>query len=749
MENEAKVMIEFQLLLDRLFDDEATEEEVLQIQELIQKQPELKKYYFRCVELKTGLHQMKSLDLAPCSPEQSYDDVIQALARYEKTAPAVDVAKEEPSKERIPKVVYRKDSRRVSKFAVFSAVCSAAALVFLVLLVRYAPVNQYSVDVATLVDQVHVKWSDSNAPLKAGDRLWTHQVPIGLEKGVVKIQYDDGVDVLVEGPAKFTVERSGLYLEYGRIFSRVSERGLGFIIETPTSRFVDMGTEFGVQADVNGSAELHVIKGRVQLFAGPKGKAKTGLEVMENQAVRYNANSFKISEIQVENQIFVRSIDSKANTLWRGHTQICLSDLVGGSGRQDRAIQWDGQRLVDLSQVSSVSPRSYVPVRFSPFIDGVFVPNSKGESVRLRSETAELDLDAFLHQDTNGLVTLMVLREDNDTASSFWFCSKEGASGDRAKMPSLYFPRGFNGQPATVTTADGGGADTCIIHDDLKKSDSTYGDAAYLACRYIQGLRLRIVYLRFDISQLTDLSGAVLNLCLDTGNRTRTLGVYGLSDGTADFWSEATLDYDTAPGLMPALLGHYALDERLCVRLGIFNVIDNRPSSARMAVSSDGSIQWTMPESVAQTAYAITNAGRIPDPLLPDRLVTLRLDNQPCGGPDNPSILMHANAGITFDLEAMRREYGPLASFTSLCGLSPSAEPKAGSPSASFHVLLDGKEVFSAVDMTPEDAPKAIDLDLAGQPRTLTLIATQGTDGSIDNDLCLFVRPRINLEQRP
>ena len=60
----------------------------------------------------------------------------------------------------------------------------------------------------------------------------------------VKIQYDNGVDILIEGAAAFELERSGIYLEYGRLFSRVTKLGTGFRVDTPISQFADMETEF-------------------------------------------------------------------------------------------------------------------------------------------------------------------------------------------------------------------------------------------------------------------------------------------------------------------------------------------------------------------------------------------------------------------------------------------------------------------------------------------------------------------------
>lgn len=315
---------------------------------------------------------------------EDYDQALKLLSQEENSAPTIEIPKELRPQELIHKVVYPpKEKRKVSKFQIFTFVMSTAAILLLALFVHFAPEKQYSVEVATIVDQMNIQWTDSSINLKSGDRLWTNQKPVSLGKGIIEIKYDDGVDVVVEGPARFAVERSGIYIEYGRLFSSVPESGLGFLVETPTSRFIDLGTEFGIQADVNGSTELHVIKGKVQLFAGADGKARSSHILTENNAARYNANTGKTEDVPVHTEAFVRSIDSTANIIWRGQKAFDLADIVGGgnglgTGRIQNSINpatgdmtaWDIPGSNERFGVNR-----YLPVGKSAFIDGIFVPD--------------------------------------------------------------------------------------------------------------------------------------------------------------------------------------------------------------------------------------------------------------------------------------------------------------------------------------------------------------------------------------
>ena len=313
------------------------------------------------------------------------------LAEYEKTAPQVKVPQEKPQRELIDHVVHPpREKRRLSKFGVVTIVNAAAMILFFVLL-KFAP-DKGRIEVATVVDQLDAKWSQRDNAPETSSRLWTNREPLNLQSGIVKIQYDSGVELLVEGPALFEILRSGVYMEYGRLFSRVSDTGLGFIVQTPATQFVDLGTEFGVQADVNGSAELHVIKGKVQLFAGPKEKAKSGFVVDQNKAMRYNANSFEVEEIPIQKQSFARSFDSTQKTVWRGQIKIDLADIVGGgdgygNGTLGYGIDIATGRFCHVNQLATQHKgrEGYVKAS-SRYIDGVFVFGGKDGRCQVSSE---------------------------------------------------------------------------------------------------------------------------------------------------------------------------------------------------------------------------------------------------------------------------------------------------------------------------------------------------------------------------
>lgn len=335
---------------------------------------------------------LKDSDILSSFDAEQPVDLLFEFAEYEKKAPAINIEDKASEREIIQKVVYEKQPRTLSKFTIFSVIFSVAAILLIVLFVKFIPESHNArVEVATLVDQVNAKWVQIDNPLQNGDRLLSNDIPLNLQQGIVKIQYDDGVNVCVEGPAVFEINKMGIYLEYGRLYSRVSETGLGFTVKTATSQFIDLGTEFGVHAGVDGSSELHVIKGKVQLFVGPKNKAKSSLIVTENKAVQYSARNSEIHEIPIAKQNFVRSIDSKSESVWRGQTRMNLADIVeGGDGFGDveSLVGLDpksGQYTTTVIGKNRTSNNTYNLVSDSDFIDGVFVPDGGSGAVKITS----------------------------------------------------------------------------------------------------------------------------------------------------------------------------------------------------------------------------------------------------------------------------------------------------------------------------------------------------------------------------
>lgn len=87
-----------------------------------------------------------------------------------------------------------------------------------------------------------------------------------VSSGLAEFRFGDGVRVVVEGPAELEATSKKLaHLKYGRLLAEVPQDEIGFTVQTPTAKIVDLGTEFGVVAEPSGRTAVSVFKGEVDV----------------------------------------------------------------------------------------------------------------------------------------------------------------------------------------------------------------------------------------------------------------------------------------------------------------------------------------------------------------------------------------------------------------------------------------------------------------------------------------------------
>ena len=318
------------------------------------------------------------------------DDLLSALAENEEVAPPVEIETEEPDKEKVfvSKIQTQKPTRKISKGTLFPLFAAAAVVLFMFLFVRFAP-PKMGVEVATLSGSINARWDEQADHITKGSRLVTDRSSLFLREGMAELLFDNDARILVDSPAEFRIIHDDqIELEYGRIYATVPPQAIGFTVSTPSAKIIDLGTEFGVDADSWGATELHVIKGKTMLLSGLENASKANCEVNQGQAKKVS-DVGQVQDVVVKERKFVRRADSETNFVWKGQEVLCLADIFGGgnglgTGRSNVSID-------PLTGAVKRSVRSYerdgrgrfVTVSGNRLIDGVFVPsnNEQGDVV--------------------------------------------------------------------------------------------------------------------------------------------------------------------------------------------------------------------------------------------------------------------------------------------------------------------------------------------------------------------------------
>ena len=314
------------------------------------------------------------------------EDFWTALLEEEKSAPSVEL---EPHKSELQRIVpdrsHIQASRgRVNRLAWVTAFASLAAFVFLLVYVHFSQ-RFMSEPVAVVTDVITAGRQELDSSLKPGGRLFTRRGTIRLDEGVVKITFDNGADVVIEGPSEFEViTYDEISLTSGRLYANVPHRTVGFIVSTLNAKVIDLGTGFGVYADATGSTDVHVLDGKVSLVSGTRSDVRQSQVVSVNEARRVERGSEAIRPITFKADAFVQDINSKTNFVWRGQP-LDAADLAGGgnglgTGRRDVCIEMSTGTLTGNVPRERIQRKAaYVLVPELEAVDGVFIPEgSKG-----------------------------------------------------------------------------------------------------------------------------------------------------------------------------------------------------------------------------------------------------------------------------------------------------------------------------------------------------------------------------------
>jgi hypothetical protein len=229
--------VELQHLLSALCDGELTDVEHARLEELLRANSGCRRHYLEYMDLHARLL----------------------------VHPGVPAAAEEPAAPA--------SGRRWPQFLRYALVAATTLAASLLLQVFWRPAPQPAPDNKTLADRDKLRTPIYLATLtQTADCVWDHAPAVGprlqagelrLQKGVARIRFDSGCDLVVEGPADLQLDSaSSATLRRGKVVFRADETAAPFDLHTPASTLVDLGAEYAVAVGPEGE-EIHVFGGEV------------------------------------------------------------------------------------------------------------------------------------------------------------------------------------------------------------------------------------------------------------------------------------------------------------------------------------------------------------------------------------------------------------------------------------------------------------------------------------------------------
>ncbi|QDV51451.1 FecR family protein [Gimesia fumaroli] len=133
--------------------------------------------------------------------------------------------------------------------------------------------------------------------LSTGERIQNH-IRQTLAEGSAELHFPTGAKVLISAPAAYEVTgKNSIHLRQGKFIANVPSTGIGFQVDTPHGRVVDLGTLFSVQTADADDTRVQVYRGKViaSVIDG-QGIVKTSRQVDENQSAKIDYQKNEIED---------------------------------------------------------------------------------------------------------------------------------------------------------------------------------------------------------------------------------------------------------------------------------------------------------------------------------------------------------------------------------------------------------------------------------------------------------------------
>lgn len=159
---------------------------------------------------------------------------------------------------------------------------------------------------ARITGLVGVEWAENSARNLLAEGAVANQ--IAIQTGLVEVSYGSGVRLTIQGPADFTVSDPGSgRLRTGKVYATVPKGAEGFRIDYDQGAIVDLGTEFAIEALANGTTEVGVFDGEIEMLV----PGRPPLSIFENQAMKHSPGSIEPVPVPLDRAKFIAEMPSR------------------------------------------------------------------------------------------------------------------------------------------------------------------------------------------------------------------------------------------------------------------------------------------------------------------------------------------------------------------------------------------------------------------------------------------------------
>ncbi len=282
-------------LCSALRDENLTAEQAARLEQILREHPSARRVLVDLVQVHAGLEQiMQQSSFSSATPEVK---PVTALRIARQTSAAA-----------------RQSPLQISAWRIAAVLAFVATAVFALTSPLWMGWKK-AAPLATLTDAVDTQWDNtqenmSQGGLDIGDALPSG--PLFLKSGYARIKLTNGVNLVLKGPAHFSVDSLKLvHLDEGKLTADVPHTGTasGFSVKIPSGMVTDLGTTFGITAYANTESTIQVIKGSVQakLYSSDGGEKQQAV-LTEDHAVALNPFTGTVTSIPVQPDAYVMDI---------------------------------------------------------------------------------------------------------------------------------------------------------------------------------------------------------------------------------------------------------------------------------------------------------------------------------------------------------------------------------------------------------------------------------------------------------